>query len=245
VTSHYLALIHSEAQTMIRRIWKLKVALKIRIFLWFLRRGVILTKDNLVKRNRQGSKLCCFYHHHETIQHLFFDCRLSRLVWAVIHTAFGLPKPCSVRHILGWWLMGLLINLNPLCYMEQRLRVCPCGGLAMLLYLKITKLSFCMLLLTQKFHRFVTSSQKRMIAERGNCYPKRSKTQQSPESTTSAVPEISTTKPRPGNTTTSRRKSSGPSKSFRDAGDSTILQFLIWQRFLLHRSCWQRPHRGA
>jgi hypothetical protein len=31
-------------------IWKLKVSLKIRIFMWFLHRKVLLTKDNLAKR---------------------------------------------------------------------------------------------------------------------------------------------------------------------------------------------------
>jgi hypothetical protein len=30
---------------------KMKIPLKIKIFAWFLRRGVILTKDTLVKRN--------------------------------------------------------------------------------------------------------------------------------------------------------------------------------------------------
>jgi hypothetical protein len=31
--------------------WKVKLPLKIKIFLWYLNRGVVLTKDNLVKRN--------------------------------------------------------------------------------------------------------------------------------------------------------------------------------------------------
>jgi hypothetical protein len=30
--------------------WKAKIPLKIKIFLWYLRNGVVLTKDNLVKR---------------------------------------------------------------------------------------------------------------------------------------------------------------------------------------------------
>jgi hypothetical protein len=34
--------------------WKVKVNLKIKIFLWFLRQGVILTKDNLAKRKWKG-----------------------------------------------------------------------------------------------------------------------------------------------------------------------------------------------
>jgi hypothetical protein len=30
--------------------WKAKIPLKIKIFLWYLKNGVVLTKDNLVKR---------------------------------------------------------------------------------------------------------------------------------------------------------------------------------------------------
>jgi hypothetical protein len=34
---------------------------------------------------------------------------LGFLVWAVIHAAFGLLKPRSMRHIFGqWWLMGFI-----------------------------------------------------------------------------------------------------------------------------------------
>jgi hypothetical protein len=32
-------------------LWKIKVPLKIKVFLWLLHREAILTKDNLVKRN--------------------------------------------------------------------------------------------------------------------------------------------------------------------------------------------------
>jgi hypothetical protein len=41
-------------------IWKLKVPLKIRIFMWFLHRKVLLTKDNLAKRKWLGCKICVF-----------------------------------------------------------------------------------------------------------------------------------------------------------------------------------------
>jgi hypothetical protein len=37
-------------------IWKMKVLLKIKIFMWFLHQKVILTKDNLAKRNWTGCK---------------------------------------------------------------------------------------------------------------------------------------------------------------------------------------------
>ncbi|WVZ61813.1 hypothetical protein U9M48_011628 [Paspalum notatum var. saurae] len=44
----------------------------------FYVRGVLLTKDNLARRNWNGSQSCCFCHYNESIQHLFFDCRLAK-----------------------------------------------------------------------------------------------------------------------------------------------------------------------
>jgi hypothetical protein len=52
--------------------WKAKIPLKIKIFLWYLWKGVILTKDNLAKRQWKGCTCCCFCSEQETIQHLFF-----------------------------------------------------------------------------------------------------------------------------------------------------------------------------
>jgi hypothetical protein len=37
-------------------LWKLKVPLCIKIFLWYLIRGVMLTKDNLIRQNWNGNK---------------------------------------------------------------------------------------------------------------------------------------------------------------------------------------------
>jgi len=31
-------------------IWKLRLPLKIKIFIWYLQKGVVLTKDNLARR---------------------------------------------------------------------------------------------------------------------------------------------------------------------------------------------------
>jgi hypothetical protein len=38
-------------------IWKLNLPIKIKIFLWYLVKGVILTKDNLIKRNWNGKNV--------------------------------------------------------------------------------------------------------------------------------------------------------------------------------------------
>jgi hypothetical protein len=60
VESHYLTLIYSDVPNLNRKLWKLKVSLKIKIFLWCLRRGVVLINDNLARRNWQSSVLCYF-----------------------------------------------------------------------------------------------------------------------------------------------------------------------------------------
>jgi hypothetical protein len=59
--------------------WKAKISLKIKIFLWYLKNGVVLTKDNLVKIQWKGSTKCCFCDVCESIQHLFFDCPMANL----------------------------------------------------------------------------------------------------------------------------------------------------------------------
>jgi hypothetical protein len=40
--------------------WKAKIPLNIKIFLWYLKNGVVLTKDNLVKRQLKGCTKCYF-----------------------------------------------------------------------------------------------------------------------------------------------------------------------------------------
>ena len=77
VKSHYLGLIYQNTLNINKKIWKLKAPLKIKIFLWYLRHGVILTKDNLANQNWQGNQQCCLYHENEMIQHLFFNCHFT------------------------------------------------------------------------------------------------------------------------------------------------------------------------
>jgi hypothetical protein len=89
------------------KLWKLKIPLRIKVFGWYLRKGVILTKDNLAKRNWHGSKKCVFCHQNETIKHLFFQCRFARSIWSVIQAASTLFPPCNIINIFGNWLNGI------------------------------------------------------------------------------------------------------------------------------------------
>jgi hypothetical protein len=55
---------------------KNKIPLKIKIWLWMIWHNAIATKDNLLKRNWQGSATCQFCEDTETISHLFFPVQL-------------------------------------------------------------------------------------------------------------------------------------------------------------------------
>jgi hypothetical protein len=73
VYSMYRALIQPDALVYSnKKSWKMKILLKTKVFAWYIHRAVILTKDNLVKRNSHGNSNCIFCHHEETIKHLLF-----------------------------------------------------------------------------------------------------------------------------------------------------------------------------
>jgi hypothetical protein len=89
------------------KFWKLKIPLRIKVFWWYLRKGVILMKDNLAKWNWHGNNKCDFCHQDETIKHLFFECRFARSIWPVIQVASILFPPCSITNIFGNWINGI------------------------------------------------------------------------------------------------------------------------------------------
>ena len=113
VDSMYRALIQSDMPVdKYEKLWKMKIPLKIKIFSWHARRGVILTKDNLVKRNWKGSMKCVFCPHDETIKHLLFECKVARSIWSAIQIASNLYPPKSVANIFGNWLREIDHNFR-------------------------------------------------------------------------------------------------------------------------------------
>ena len=97
---------------------------KKKIFLWYLKRGVTLTEDNLIKRNWKGCAKCCFCNSNETIQHLFFDCHVARFIWNMIYVLFGIQPPTIVSNLLGSWLRNfssalrqlILVGASAMCW---------------------------------------------------------------------------------------------------------------------------------
>jgi hypothetical protein len=107
VNSLYLDLINDDTKYLKKYIWKMKVLLKIKIFMWFLDRKEILTKDNIIWRNWVGRESCCFCDGKESMQHLFFDCPFTKIIWRIIHMTFGLSPPKNITNLFVNWLKGI------------------------------------------------------------------------------------------------------------------------------------------
>jgi hypothetical protein len=105
-------------------IWKAKLPMKIKVFMWYLKKGVILTKDNLAKRNWRGNTNCSFCGLQETVNHLFFKCAYARFLWTAVHMFFGIPRPLNIENFFNSWLKtgnndfnrGLLVAASALCW---------------------------------------------------------------------------------------------------------------------------------
>jgi hypothetical protein len=80
--------------------------------MWYLKKCVTLIKDNLAKRNRQGSVKCCLCGSDETIQELFFDSHFVCFVWNIVHITFEIQPPTNFANLLGSWLHGLSLKLK-------------------------------------------------------------------------------------------------------------------------------------
>ena len=113
VQSIYKHLVNQIAFHVHKTIWKLKLPLKIKVFVWFFIKEVILIKDNLIKNNWKCVETCCFCNNKETIQHLFFDCNVAYFVWRVVQDAFGLLPPKTQNIFLGLAKDKLTLNCDP------------------------------------------------------------------------------------------------------------------------------------
>jgi hypothetical protein len=87
-----------------RHLWKSKIPLKIKIWLWLIWHNAIATKDNLLNRNWSGAPHCQFCNGLESINHLFFGCSAAKFVWSVVATAVNSPtRPGSFSQFFWWF----------------------------------------------------------------------------------------------------------------------------------------------
>ena len=92
--------------------------------MWYLYKGVILTKDNLARRQWQGDRKCCCCSSNESIQHLLFDCHYAKFMWRIVHVSFNLIPQTSVHDLFTGWLevinrklkSQILVGASAICW---------------------------------------------------------------------------------------------------------------------------------
>jgi hypothetical protein len=80
-------------------VWKLNIPLRVHIFLWLLSRNKLLTRDNMGKRRELNDQTCLFCCETESVNHLFIDFCVAKVVWSEISTLVGK----KVVKILNQW----------------------------------------------------------------------------------------------------------------------------------------------
>jgi hypothetical protein len=112
----YIDLMNDQIRYLWKYIWKI-VPLKVKIFMWFLHRKILLVKDKLAKRNWWGCKTCCFCHKDQSIQRLLFWSPFRQKVfWRIVYTTFILSPPANVTNLfeIDWpaFLRKMLFKLE-------------------------------------------------------------------------------------------------------------------------------------
>jgi hypothetical protein len=88
-------------------IWKCKMPLKIKFFLWQMFHNKLQVAGTLVKRGWRGNMSCCLCDCVETVNHLLFKCHLAKLVWSMLQNIFELDFcPRSLEDLSIIWLQG-------------------------------------------------------------------------------------------------------------------------------------------
>jgi hypothetical protein len=86
-------------------IWKAKLPLKIRVFLWQNFNNKLQVAQSLIKRGWKGSKDCCLCGKTESVEHIFFKCHIAKFVWSIIGEVFRISVPRSLDD-LSLWIQG-------------------------------------------------------------------------------------------------------------------------------------------
>ena len=59
---------------------------------------------NLAKRKHIEDKTCMFCTELETVNHLFFDCCVAKVLWAYMFEIFHIPLGSDYESIARWWI---------------------------------------------------------------------------------------------------------------------------------------------
>ena len=89
-------------------LWKSKIPLKVRIFLWLCYHDRVQTLDQLSKRGWKGDNVCVLCGCEETLNHILFTCHLALFFWL------------GMKEILSWERAPISFDDFQLNWLEQR-----------------------------------------------------------------------------------------------------------------------------
>ena len=75
-----------------RWIWRAKLPLKIKIFLWQMSQDAVLTRQIMRRRKWPGNPCCSFCNEVESSQHLFFTCPVAKCLWRSVGVMLGTDR---------------------------------------------------------------------------------------------------------------------------------------------------------
>jgi hypothetical protein len=65
-------------------VWKCKVPLQVKVFLWQMIHNKLQTATTLKRRGWHGSPLCCVCDRPETVDHIMFQCVFQQYLWCCV-----------------------------------------------------------------------------------------------------------------------------------------------------------------
>jgi hypothetical protein len=77
---------------------------RIHVFLWLLGNAKVLTRDNLAKRRHVDDKSCLFCNETESVNHIFFECCVAKLMWEMVAEMTDLSVIADFESMAKGWL---------------------------------------------------------------------------------------------------------------------------------------------
>lgn len=69
--------------------WKSKLPQKLKVFMWLVFQDTLQRGVNLKKRRWKGDEKCYLCRVVETMDHIFFECHVARVIWFYFKEALG------------------------------------------------------------------------------------------------------------------------------------------------------------
>jgi hypothetical protein len=99
-----------------KNIWKSKVPLRVKVFLWQLYNLKVQAGAILKMKGWKGSDICSLCQKLETIDHIFFHCTLPYFAWSCLRHVFGWNNiPSPVEEVFCFWVEALSVSLISAC----------------------------------------------------------------------------------------------------------------------------------